>query len=63
MLRIAETAPVPLAAPLRAAAPQTQRIAIKPERHAVRGVDLGLALLVGAALEIIAFLGFRFVTP
>ena len=49
MLRIAETAPVPPAAPLRTAAPQPQRIAIKPERHAVRGVDLGLALLVSCA--------------
>lgn len=48
---IAGAAPMPLARPLRAASPEAERIAIKPAGRDMRRVDLGFALLEGAAFK------------
>jgi hypothetical protein len=60
--RFAATSPMPTAAALRAAAPECERIAIKPPRRDVRGIDLRAACLETAPLEEV-LLGRRFVAP
>src|SRR5579863_308795 len=60
--RLAGAAPVPLARPLGAAAPEAERVAIEPARRDVRGVDLRPSLLERAPLEEVS-LGRRFVAP
>jgi hypothetical protein len=49
--RLADAAPMPLARPLRTAAPESKRVAIQPVRRDMRGVDQRLALFEAAPFE------------